>query len=86
MCQLPASFDDLVRTGEHEYAEVPHPLGPLCARGERPRRCADQQSDELTPSHSRPSFTMTMPDYQMITHWALAIAASRAAGVGQGPT
>jgi hypothetical protein len=34
-------------------------------------RCADQQSHELTASHSRLSSTTTRPDYQMIAHTAL---------------
>ena len=52
----------IVRGRGHQHANAPHPLGLLRARRERPRRCAAQQANELTPSHSRPSSTMTRPD------------------------
>src|SRR3977135_4744621 len=38
----------VVRVGIHQHADATHALGRLCARGERPRRRAAEQRDELS--------------------------------------
>jgi hypothetical protein len=43
--------------------------------GERPGRCAGEQSDEITPPHSTLSSTMARPEYQISLTALLAIAA-----------
>jgi hypothetical protein len=67
----------IVRGEWHEQADAPHPLSLLCMRRERPCCRAAENGDEFPPPHSRASSSMVRPDYQMISHMALAIAASR---------
>jgi hypothetical protein len=57
----------------HQHSDTPHPVGLLRPRDQRPGRCTAQQSNELTPSHSRLSSTMTRPNYQMIAQGAAAM-------------
>src|SRR5258707_130150 len=53
-----------------EQADHRH-RGLLCARSERPCRRTTDDANDLPPSHSRLSFTMKRPDYQMISERAL---------------
>src|SRR5262245_36510857 len=58
-------------------AKEGHAVSATDASGRRRRRTCSSPSRaishaiELTPLHLRPSSTMTRPDYQMISHWAL---------------
>src|SRR5262249_20460974 len=44
------------------HCDVPHPLGLLRTRRERPRNCAAHQRDELAPFHSITSSARTSND------------------------
>ena len=47
----------IVRGGGQQYADAPHAVGLLGPGGERPRRRATQQRDELAPLHVSPGST-----------------------------
>ena len=44
----------IVRGCGHEHTDSPHPLGFLCARGERPRGRTTKSAKKLPPLHVRP--------------------------------
>src|SRR5262245_51668638 len=66
----------IVDRSSNEHSKAPHPHGLLRPRSHRPCSGAAQQSNELTPPHSRPSSTMTRPHYQMIAAGALWVIAA----------